>query len=423
MIAVSTLVLRDSAPGCPVRDLNNDIKTVVVGGTTRVRKPSQSIKRRIREQLSEDEVIFANGADLIHNYLTTYINNGVFVDRDDIAYNNVATAMCKALNTPYRKFGVAKSDEKGSLVSYDRRTLPAILEAIMDFYNVDPTVFQKKTLDKSVLSEVEKRAKAAYESLAIHPSKALFGLMATGGAAETFYGALYVGDAISVDIHAGDRDDFIARMMCNEAPVIGDDIFAPALNEWSAQENAKPNADTMNSFDIAANTFASPSAIDIKCLYKNLCRHNKTAIETEYLSHEAAKAKTRRMTLEWIKDFILAQHVGKQRSNMDFTRPSFAMIGIHPCGQPVFPMFSKPLSYNGFTEKTVMAQAIEYVLEWVQDDTFGFDSVQYYVFLANEYSAYAEAFERAGVKLIKARDLNEVIGAEVDNLVDIATKM
>lgn len=426
MIAVSTFVLKDSAPGCPVRDQNNNIKTVVVGGTTRVRKSSQSIKRPIREQLSEDEVIFANGSDLIHEYLTAYIDNGTFTGRDDKAYVNLAIAMNKALNTNYRIYGAKKKDdsEKGdTLVSYDRRTLSAIFQVVVDLYNEDPQAFQKKSLDASVLTEAVKRAKNAYHRLAMHPVKALCGLMATGGAAETFYGALYVGDAISVDIHAGDRDEFIARMMCNEVPEIEGDIFAPALNAWGKQENAKPNADNMNSFDIASNTFAAPSTVDVKLLYKNLCCHNKTADETEFVSHEAAKEMTKRITLAWVKNFIMSQHAGKQRSNMDFTRPSFAMIGTHSSGQPVFPTYSKPLAYDGLTEKTVMSQAIEHVLNWVQDETFSFDPVQYYVLLSNEYSEYAEAFEKAGVKLIKARDLDTVIGAEIDALVDIATSI
>lgn len=423
MYALSFFMLKDMLPSLPVRNMQNEIKTVSVGGTTRVRIPSQALKRPVREEMSEDEVIFANGSDMVHLYLDKYIQDGTFADREDAAYVNLANSLCDALNTPYRKYGVAQSGDKGSLVHYDKKTLPAIFEAVMQVYQDNAAEFKKKSLSSDLKSKVQKAAKDAYHQYATHPVQALLGKMATGGAADTYYGALRMGDALSVDVHAGDREDFVARMLCHESPSDNGGFFDGVLNVWSAKERAKPNADTMNSFDIAANTFALPAVIDTRVLYKNLCLHNATAENKEVRSPEVAKEMTKEIALEFLRRLILVQHAGKQSSNMSFTRPSLVVIGVHKSGQPVFPTFPKPLMYDGMQDKSVMEQAIERTLQFLGDDTFAFDDVAWYVMLADEYNQYAEQFEALGATMMKAKTFNAMLAPEVDSMVDAFTSI
>lgn len=420
MYALSFFMLKDMLPSLPVRNMQNEIKTVSVGGTPRVRIPSQALKRPIREEMSEDEVIFANGSDMVHLYLDKYIQDGTFADRENVAYINLATSLCDALNTPYRKYGTTQSDDKGSLVHYDKKTLPAIFEAVMRVYQDNAAEFKKK-LSTDIKAKVQKAAKDAYHQYATHPVQALLGKMATGGAADTYYGALRMGDALSVDVHAGDREDFVARMLCHESPSDNGGFFDGVLNIWSAKERAKPNADTMNSFDIAANTFALPAVVDTRLLYKNLCLHNATAVNTEVRSSEIAREMTKDISLEFLRRLIMVQHAGKQSSNMSFTRPSLVVIGVHKSGQPVFPTFPKPLMYNGMQDKSVMEQAIERTIMFLRDETFAFDDVKYYVMLSEEYGEYKEQFEELGATMMKAKTFNSLLAPEVNNMVDCFT--
>lgn len=421
-------MLKLYAPSLVNRGESGEPKTVTVGNAVRSRVSSQCIKKAVRDHVGYNAIRSAHLYELVEKILLEMVSNGTITEKELPA---VGTAACLALNCSWDKLKKdKKSNESGNTVVH------ATPEEIMTIINASVAAVRAVPMDDSSdmfdeaaeagsekmtskkgkpknNDDTKKIIENALNNVRISVDKALFGVMATGGALETVDGAVSVSNLYGIDEYIPENDYITATYSAGK--VNEGDPFFGSFNEFNYEQSSSARAETIANRWEYSNTMLAKTAVNVDILRKNLSESiTKKAMN---ISEDVVTAEMKTAVSDYLNALIEVTPSGNQTNLLTNSFPAICYFETVREGTAFYadPYFEKVIRDG--KEKSISEQGIEKILDFAQSKKHLRGDVKRYVLLDDLYVKYEDDFKAAGVTVLHSiEEVDSMVAAEIERL-------
>lgn len=279
-------------------------KTINIGGITRNRLSSQSVKFAIRSEALKND-------DLRTRYLPTIIGSRV----EKILTESGDTDKIKLAGDLLQQiFTKSKTDKSGNAITNQilyltNGEIDAHVKTICDIVRAADS----KATAKKLGEECEKALTEAVSRERLSETVALFGRMATTAGIQSIYAACAIGHAYGINPAAADYDDFMAT----------DDylrLSGIVTDDDEKNTDGESGAAFMQTRDIGADVFYQYGSVSTLILFENLMKGREEG------DAESVLRQTYDIAAEFMQAFILRYPVAHKSTMASAPAPAGVCI-------------------------------------------------------------------------------------------------